>query len=76
VESVSDWQVGFHFVATPPSGSVSKIQYSPFLRVMFDSDGIPQAIYIVGEHRAIFLSEERHQLLMTGSKRRNSDIFS
>jgi hypothetical protein len=43
---------------------------------MFDSEGIHQAIYIVAEHKVVILSEERHQLLMTNSKRRNSDIFS
>ena len=36
---------------------------------------IHQAIYIVAEHKVIFLFEERHQLLMT-AKRRNSDFFS
>jgi hypothetical protein len=35
---------------------------------MFDSEGIHQAIYIVAEHKVIFLSEERHQLLMTTVK--------
>ena len=48
---------------------------SPFLRVIFDCEGIHQAIYIVAEHTVTFLSEERHQLLMTTAKRRNSDIF-
>ena len=33
-------------------------------------------IYIVAEYKVIFLSEERHQLLMTNAKRRNSDFFS
>jgi len=42
---------------------------------MFDYEGIHQAIYIVAEHKVIFLSEERHQLLMTTAKRRDSDIF-
>jgi hypothetical protein len=41
---------------------------------MFDSEGIYQIIYIVAEHKVIFLAEEGHQLLMT-AKRRNSDIF-
>jgi hypothetical protein len=42
---------------------------------MFDSKGIHQAIYIIAEHKVLFLSEERHQLLITTSKQRNSDIF-
>jgi hypothetical protein len=42
---------------------------------MFDSEGIRQSIYIIAEHKIIFLSEEKHQLLMTTSKRRNSDVF-
>jgi len=42
---------------------------------MFDSEGIHQAIYIVAKHKVVFLSEKRHQLLMTTAKRRNSDIF-
>ena len=42
---------------------------------MFDSEGIHQAIYIVAEHKVIFLSEERRQLLMTTAKRRNLDFF-
>ena len=42
---------------------------------MFDSEGIHQAIYIVAEHKVILLSAERHQLLMTTAKRRNSHIF-
>jgi len=42
---------------------------------MFDFEGIHQAIYIVAEHKFILLSGERHQLLMTTAKRRNSDIF-
>jgi hypothetical protein len=41
---------------------------------MFDSEGIHQAIYIVAEHKVIFLSEERRQLLMTTAKR-NSVTF-
>ena len=36
---------------------------------MFDSEGIHQAIYIVAEHKVIFLSEEMRQLLMTNAKR-------
>jgi hypothetical protein len=43
---------------------------------MFDSEGIDQAIYIVAKHKVIFLSEERHQLLMTPLKQRNLNIFS
>jgi hypothetical protein len=43
---------------------------------MFDSEGIRQAIYIVAEHKIIFPSEERRQLLMTTAKRRNSGHFS
>jgi hypothetical protein len=35
---------------------------------MFDSEGIHQAIYIISEHKVIFLSEERRQLLMTNAK--------
>ena len=66
---------GFHCAATPPSEPVSKsLKIVVILRVMFDSEGIHQAIYIVAEHKVIFLSEERHQLLMT-AKRRNSDNF-
>jgi len=42
---------------------------------MFDSVVIHQAIYIVAEHKVIFLSEEWHQLLMTTAKRKNSDTF-
>jgi len=42
---------------------------------MFDSESIHQAIYIVAEHKVIFLSEERHQLLMTTAKQRNSVNF-
>jgi hypothetical protein len=42
---------------------------------MFDPEGIHKAIYIVAEQKVIFLSEERHQLLMTISKRRNSDTL-
>jgi Na+/proline symporter len=41
---------------------------SQFLRVMYDSKGIYQAIYIIAEHKIIFLSEERYQLLMMTSK--------
>jgi len=43
---------------------------------MFDSEGIHQFIYIVAEHKAIFLSEERHQLLMTTAKRKKFGHFS
>ena len=50
-------------------------KYSPFLRVVFDSEGIHQAFFIVAEHKVIFLSEERRQLLMTTARQRNSDIF-
>jgi hypothetical protein len=39
---------------------------------MFDSECIHQAIYIAAEHKVIFLSEERHKLLMMTAKRRNS----
>jgi hypothetical protein len=35
---------------------------------MFDSKGIHQAIYIITENKVIFLSEERHQLLMMTAK--------
>jgi hypothetical protein len=35
---------------------------------MFDSEGIHQAIYIVAEHKIIFFSEERHQMLMMTAK--------
>ena len=44
---------------------------SPF----FDSEGIHQAIYIVAEHKVIFFSEERHQLLLKTAKRINSEII-
>jgi hypothetical protein len=42
---------------------------------MFDPKGTHQAIYNIAEHKVLFLSEERHQLLMTTSKQRTSDIF-
>jgi phenylacetate-coenzyme A ligase PaaK-like adenylate-forming protein len=32
---------------------------SPFLRVMFDSEGIHQAVHVVAEHKVIFLSEKK-----------------
>jgi len=64
--------VGLHYAATPPSDSVSK---SLQMVAILDSEGIHQSIYIVAEHKVIFLSEERHQLLMTTAKRRNSDSF-
>jgi hypothetical protein len=43
---------------------------------MFDSEGIHQAIYVVAEHKVIFLSEEMHQLLMTTSKQEIRTFFS
>jgi len=52
---------------------------SPFLRVMFDSEGIHQAIYIVAEHRVIFhcLSlDPRNSALLLGSSRFRKRSFS
>jgi hypothetical protein len=79
VDSVSDWN-GLMLVSIMQQHRLQTqfrrvYKYSPFLRVMFDSEDIHQVIYIVAEHKVIFLSEEKHQLLMTTAKRRNSDIF-
>jgi hypothetical protein len=60
--------VGFQYAATPPSDSVLKSLETVTILERH------VCVYIITEHKVIFLSEERHQLLRT-VKQRNLDIF-
>ena len=59
VNNVSDWN-GWMLVSIMQQHRLQAqfrrvYKQSPFLRVMFDSEGIHQATYIVAEHKVIFL---------------------
>ena len=62
VDSVSDWN-GWVLISIMQQERLEAQfrrvnKQSPFLRVIFDSEGVHQANYIVTEHKVIFLSEE------------------
>jgi hypothetical protein len=62
VDGVSDWNGWMLFSIMQQHRLQAQFRrvskQSPFLRVMFDSEGIHQAIYIVAEHKVILPSEE------------------